>query len=108
MLQTKTHTHTHPFQIEFDQPVCLDCSHMENISCQLDTDGAGVHCQDDNCPYKEEKHPISLTVYIHSYSRLEAYTKSFYLREIGASFLSNVLVCFAQNANVEFFLVYFN
>lgn len=73
------------FQIELDQPVCLDCSHVDNISCQLDADGAGVHCQDENCPYKEEKHPISLTVYIHSYSRLEAYTKSFYLREIGTS-----------------------
>ncbi|XP_040006930.1 interleukin-12 subunit beta [Xiphias gladius] len=56
--------------------------HLENIPCELDADGSGVHCQDVNCPYIEEQHRISLTVYIHSYSRLEAYTKVFYLREI--------------------------
>uniref|UniRef100_A0A3Q4B8M3 Interleukin-12 subunit beta n=1 Tax=Mola mola TaxID=94237 RepID=A0A3Q4B8M3_MOLML len=54
----------------------------EKIPCELDADGSGVHCQDDNCPYKEEQHRIILTVYIHSYSRLEAYTKAFFLREI--------------------------
>ncbi|KAG7217076.1 hypothetical protein INR49_027616 [Caranx melampygus] len=41
-----------------------------------------VLCEDATCPYKEEQHRISLTVYIHSYSRLEVYTKDFYLREI--------------------------
>ncbi|XP_070839778.1 interleukin-12 subunit beta [Chaetodon trifascialis] len=55
---------------------------LEKIPCELDADGSGVHCQDANCPYKEEQHHIFLTVYIHSYSRLEAYTKAFYLREI--------------------------
>ncbi|XP_026185005.1 interleukin-12 subunit beta [Mastacembelus armatus] len=56
--------------------------YLEKIPCELYADGSGVHCQDTNCPYKEEQHRISLTVYIHSYSRLEAYTKAFYLREI--------------------------
>ncbi|XP_017276765.1 interleukin-12 subunit beta [Kryptolebias marmoratus] len=56
--------------------------YLDEVPCVLDADGSGVHCHNANCPYKEEKHPISLTVYIHSYSRLEAYTKSFYLREI--------------------------
>ncbi|XP_070700005.1 interleukin-12 subunit beta [Pempheris klunzingeri] len=56
--------------------------HLEKISCELDADGSGLHCQDASCPYKEEQHPISLTIYIHSDSRLEAFTKSFYLREI--------------------------
>ncbi|XP_041808000.1 interleukin-12 subunit beta-like [Chelmon rostratus] len=56
--------------------------HMEKIPCELDADGSGIHCQDANCPSKEEQHRISLTIYIHSYSRLEAYTKAFYLREI--------------------------
>ncbi|XP_037544207.1 interleukin-12 subunit beta-like [Nematolebias whitei] len=65
---------------------------MDEISCEPEADGSGVHCQDANCPYKEEKHRISLTVYIHSYSRLEAYTKSFYLREIGTSFQFKVTV----------------
>nr|QAB02673.1 IL-12p40 [Lateolabrax maculatus] len=56
--------------------------HLEKIPCELDADGSGLHCQDASCPYKEEQHRISLTIYIHSYSRLEAYTKAFYLREI--------------------------
>ncbi|XP_008425699.1 interleukin-12 subunit beta [Poecilia reticulata] len=54
----------------------------DEISCVLDADGSGVQCQDVDCPYKEETHQIQFTVYMHSYSRLEAYTKSFYLREI--------------------------
>ncbi|XP_023124326.1 interleukin-12 subunit beta [Amphiprion ocellaris] len=56
--------------------------YMENIPCELNADGSGVHCQDANCPYNEERHRISLAVYIYSSSLLEAYTKSFYLREI--------------------------
>ncbi|XP_028277609.1 interleukin-12 subunit beta [Parambassis ranga] len=56
--------------------------YMEMIPCELDADGSGVHCQDANCPYKEEQHRIFLTVYIHSHARLEGYTKSFFLREI--------------------------
>ncbi|XP_042355896.1 interleukin-12 subunit beta [Plectropomus leopardus] len=54
----------------------------EKISCELDADGSGILCQDASCPYREEQHQISLTIYIHSDSRLEAYTKAFYLREI--------------------------
>ncbi|MEQ2168527.1 hypothetical protein GOODEAATRI_015445, partial [Goodea atripinnis] len=53
----------------------------------------GIQCQDVDCPYKEENNPIHLTIYMHSYSRLEAYTKSFYLREIGRSFYRNITVC---------------
>ncbi|XP_071316691.1 interleukin-12 subunit beta [Trachinotus anak] len=56
--------------------------HLEKIPCELKGDGSGVHCEDATCPYREEQHRISLTVYIHSYSRLEAYTKVFFLREI--------------------------
>uniref|UniRef100_A0A8C6NQJ5 Interleukin-12 subunit beta n=2 Tax=Nothobranchius furzeri TaxID=105023 RepID=A0A8C6NQJ5_NOTFU len=56
--------------------------YMDKIPCELEADGSGVICQDASCPYKEERHRITLTVYIHSYSRLEAYTRSFYLREI--------------------------
>nr|XP_020455502.1 interleukin-12 subunit beta-like [Monopterus albus]XP_020455504.1 interleukin-12 subunit beta-like [Monopterus albus] len=56
--------------------------YLEKIPCELDADGSGVHCQDVSCPYKEEKHRITLTIYISSYSRLEVYTKAFYLREI--------------------------
>ncbi|XP_053187035.1 interleukin-12 subunit beta [Scomber japonicus] len=55
---------------------------LEKIPCELSADGSGVHCQDTNCPYKEEQHRILLKVYIHSYSRLEMYPKAFYLREI--------------------------
>eukprot|EP00064_Thunnus_orientalis_P012876 superscaffoldBa00002025_g12912 len=55
---------------------------LEKIPCELDADGSGVHCQDVNCPHEEEQHRISLKVYIHSYSRLEVYTKVFYLRDI--------------------------
>ncbi|XP_034746931.1 interleukin-12 subunit beta isoform X2 [Etheostoma cragini] len=54
----------------------------EKMSCELDADGSGILCKDANCPYKEEQHRVSITVYIHSYSRLEAYTRTFYLREI--------------------------
>ncbi|XP_071393967.1 interleukin-12 subunit beta [Centroberyx affinis] len=54
----------------------------QEITCDLDTDGSGVQCQDISCSFNEEQHRISLTVYIHSDSRLEAYTKAFYLREI--------------------------
>ncbi|KAM4546216.1 interleukin-12 subunit beta [Fundulus diaphanus] len=56
--------------------------YQDEISCVVNADGSGVRCQDVSCPYKEEKHLIHLTVYMHSYSRLEAYTKSFYLRDI--------------------------
>lgn len=52
------------------------------ISCVLDADGSGIQCQDVDCPHQEEKHPIHLTIYMQSHSRLEAYTKSFYLKEI--------------------------
>ncbi|XP_032390551.1 interleukin-12 subunit beta isoform X2 [Etheostoma spectabile] len=54
----------------------------EKIPCELDSDGSGILCKDTNCPYKEEQHRVSITIYIHSYSRLEAYTRTFYLREI--------------------------
>lgn len=84
------------------QPICLQSSHLEKIPCELDADGLGVHCQDTNCPYKEEQQRISLTVYIYSFSRLEAYTKAFYLREIGKwlyfnnnSLPTGLVVCFA-------------
>ncbi|KAK5621214.1 hypothetical protein CRENBAI_011610 [Crenichthys baileyi] len=56
--------------------------YLDEISCVVDADGSGIQCQDIDCPYKEENNPIHLTIYMHSYSRLEAYTKSFYLREI--------------------------
>ncbi|TDH05047.1 hypothetical protein EPR50_G00139250 [Perca flavescens] len=54
----------------------------EKIPCELDADGSGIHCKDASCPYREEQHRVSLTIYIHSDSRLEAYTKTFYLRDI--------------------------
>ncbi|CAN9501400.1 unnamed protein product [Ophioblennius macclurei] len=54
----------------------------DKISCELDADGSGVRCQDANCSYVEEQHRITLTLYIHSFSLLEVYTKSFYLTEI--------------------------
>ncbi|AWO99900.1 putative interleukin-12 subunit beta-like [Scophthalmus maximus] len=56
--------------------------HLENLSCELDADGSGVRCDDGSCPYKEELHPISLIVYVHSFSRLEAYDKVFFMRDI--------------------------
>ncbi|XP_047463939.1 interleukin-12 subunit beta [Mugil cephalus] len=56
--------------------------YMQNIPCELDADGSGVHCQDTHCPFDEEKHRIAFTVYMRSAARLEAYKKSFYLREI--------------------------
>uniref|UniRef100_A0A669CEL6 Interleukin 12B n=1 Tax=Oreochromis niloticus TaxID=8128 RepID=A0A669CEL6_ORENI len=59
-----------------------DARQKQYISCELDGDASGVRCQDAHCPYKEEQHRISVTVYIRSHARLEAYTKSFYLREI--------------------------
>ncbi|XP_018547706.1 interleukin-12 subunit beta [Lates calcarifer] len=55
---------------------------LEKIPCELDADGSGVRCQDATCPFKEEQDRISLTIYIYSYARLEAYSKVFYLREI--------------------------
>lgn len=67
------------------QPHCLQSSHLENLSCELDADGSGVRCDDGSCPYKEEQHPISLIVYVHSFSRLEAYEKVFFMRDIGKS-----------------------
>lgn len=72
----------------------LKISYTENIPCVLTADGSGVQCQDANCPYKEEQHRISLTIYIRSHYRLEAYTKSFYLREIGESHYLKVMVDF--------------
>lgn len=56
--------------------------HLEEISCVLDADGSGVSCQDTNCQFNEEVHSITLTVYIRSYARLEAYTTNFFLRDI--------------------------
>ncbi|XP_034463421.1 interleukin-12 subunit beta [Hippoglossus hippoglossus] len=56
--------------------------HLETLSCELDADGSGVHCHNASCPYEEEHHHIFLTVYIHSDSRLEAYKKVFFLRDI--------------------------
>jgi len=64
---------------------------MDEIPCVVDADGSGVRCQYVNCPYQEEQHRLSLTVYMHSYSRLEAYPKSFYLREIGKSLYFSAL-----------------
>ena len=54
-----------------------------NISCELDADGSGIHCKENRCPFEEEQNSISLTIYIHNFSVLEAYRKSFYLRDIG-------------------------
>lgn len=71
------------FWIVLYQPVCLQSRHLEKIPCELDADGSGIRCQDTSCPYKEEQHRISLTIYIRSDAYLEAYTKAFYLREIG-------------------------
>ncbi|XP_060942453.1 interleukin-12 subunit beta [Limanda limanda] len=56
--------------------------HLETLSCQVDADGSGVHCHNASCLFEEEQHRISLTVYIHSHSRLEAYRKDFFLRDI--------------------------
>lgn len=56
--------------------------HQDQIPNELNANGSGVSCQDANCPYGEEQHRITLTLYIHSYSRLEAYTVDFYLRDI--------------------------
>ncbi|XP_068600846.1 interleukin-12 subunit beta [Brachionichthys hirsutus] len=55
---------------------------LEQIPCELNADGSGLSCQHANCPYREEKHGISLTVYMYSYALLEAYKKAFYLRDI--------------------------
>ncbi|XP_054482303.1 interleukin-12 subunit beta [Anoplopoma fimbria] len=55
---------------------------LENIPCELNSDGSGIQCQEANCPYKEEQHRIFVTVYIYSASLLEAYTRAFYLRDI--------------------------
>lgn len=63
------------------------CSHGENMSCELNADGSGVHCQDANCPYEEEQHRVLLVVYMRSDFRLEAYTKAFFLRDIGETHL---------------------
>nr|XP_019952700.1 PREDICTED: interleukin-12 subunit beta-like [Paralichthys olivaceus] len=56
--------------------------HLETLPCNLDSDGSGVHCHNTTCPFKEEQHRISLTVYIRSYFRLEVYEKVFFLRDI--------------------------
>lgn len=61
----------------------LHCRKGRMIPCELDATGSGVQCQDNNCAYEEEQDPILLTIHIHSYYRMEAYTKSFFLREIG-------------------------
>ncbi|XP_072301591.1 interleukin-12 subunit beta [Eucyclogobius newberryi] len=57
---------------------------QQTVSCKVDPSGSGMLCEDNNCPYKEEQHRISLTLYMGSASRLEAYTKTFYLRDIVA------------------------
>ncbi|XP_030293504.1 interleukin-12 subunit beta [Sparus aurata] len=56
--------------------------HLENIPCVVAADGSSIQCQDASCPFREEQHRIALSIYIYSYSRLEEYTKSFYLRDI--------------------------
>ncbi|XP_051256538.1 interleukin-12 subunit beta isoform X2 [Dicentrarchus labrax] len=56
--------------------------YLEKITCELSANGSAIHCQDSSCPYKEEQHSISLTIYMRSYCRLEAYTKTFHLRDI--------------------------
>lgn len=66
-----------------DSCVHLHLRHQHHIPCELNADGSGVTCQDANCGYEEERHSISLTLHIHSYSRLEAYTVDFNLRDIG-------------------------
>lgn len=55
---------------------------QETVPCQLDPTGSRIDCEDNVCPYKEEQHRISLTLFIHSDSRLEQYTKTFFLWEI--------------------------
>ncbi|CAB1353038.1 unnamed protein product [Coregonus sp. 'balchen'] len=54
------------------------------ISCSVDSDGAGLTCQDrDSCPFAEEVSRIDLTVYFRSNDLLEEYTITpFYIREI--------------------------
>ena len=52
-------------------------------------DGSSIQCQDASCPFREEQHRIALSIYIYSYSRLEEYTKTFYLRNIGKSLYLN-------------------
>nr|AAR25677.1 class I helical cytokine receptor member 14 [Tetraodon nigroviridis] len=52
------------------------------IPCELDADGSGIQCEEDNCPYKEEQHRIFLTTHIRRYYRLETYTKAFYIKDI--------------------------
>ncbi|XP_003971100.3 interleukin-12 subunit beta [Takifugu rubripes] len=54
----------------------------QQIPCELDAGGSGVLCQDNSCSYKEEQHHILFTIHVHSYSRLETYTKAFYLKDI--------------------------
>ncbi|KAM6983556.1 interleukin-12 subunit beta [Tautogolabrus adspersus] len=56
--------------------------HLKQIPCVLDADGSGVHCNDTECQHNEEQHSISLTVNIRSFSLLEAYKKTFFLRDI--------------------------
>nr|XP_040036749.1 interleukin-12 subunit beta isoform X1 [Gasterosteus aculeatus aculeatus] len=57
-------------------------SSYSEISCELDADGSGIHCQDASCPHKEEQHRIRLIVYIYIGYYLEVYTRLFYLRDI--------------------------
>ncbi|XP_028322748.1 interleukin-12 subunit beta [Gouania willdenowi] len=54
----------------------------EKIRCDLDADGSGILCHDENCSFKEEQQRVSLIVYIYNSYLLEGYTKTFYLREI--------------------------
>uniref|UniRef100_A0A8C2WTC2 Interleukin 12B n=1 Tax=Cyclopterus lumpus TaxID=8103 RepID=A0A8C2WTC2_CYCLU len=79
------HGHVHCSAVNYNGPITNTHSnqdHLETISCELDADGSGIQCQDVSCKYEEEQHRISLSLYIHSASLLEAYTKAFYLREI--------------------------
>uniref|UniRef100_A0AAV2J9Q0 Interleukin-12 subunit beta n=1 Tax=Knipowitschia caucasica TaxID=637954 RepID=A0AAV2J9Q0_KNICA len=55
---------------------------QEPVPCVVEPSGSEMCCEENNCPYKEEQHRISLTLYMKSASRLEAYTKAFYLRDI--------------------------
>ncbi|KAK7925885.1 hypothetical protein WMY93_008195 [Mugilogobius chulae] len=71
-------------KIRSDASVLLVKGHrnQESVPCEVESSGSRMWCDDMNCPYKEEQHQISVTVYMSSMWRLEAYTKAFYLRDI--------------------------
>lgn len=90
LAQLSSQTHVSCCRGSLYQPVCLRSSHLENIPCVVAADGSSIQCQDASCPFREEQHRIALSIYIYSYSRLEEYTKSFYLRDIGKWLYLNV------------------